>query len=140
MWLSNISILSELDEGYSRKASYALNLIFTFLLHFGQRDCNENDTVLSWRNGYLQRSRRQTFYNASVNILILICHCSILCFLVYIYLLLSWWCNISVSLVPLNNPLNYNFVCISCCLFYWNIIFIAWSLHCSLLYTFSCLG
>jgi hypothetical protein len=31
IWFSNISILSVPDEGYSRKASYALNLISTFL-------------------------------------------------------------------------------------------------------------
>ena len=32
-WISNLSILSVHDKGYSRKASCALNLIFTFLLH-----------------------------------------------------------------------------------------------------------
>jgi hypothetical protein len=31
-WLSNLSILSVPDEGYSRNASGALNLISTFLL------------------------------------------------------------------------------------------------------------
>ena len=31
-WLSNLSILSVPDEGYSRNASCALNLISTFLL------------------------------------------------------------------------------------------------------------
>ena len=32
IWLSNLSTLSVPDEGYSRNASCALNLIFTFLL------------------------------------------------------------------------------------------------------------
>ena len=32
-WLSNISILSVTDEGYSRNVSYALILISTFLFH-----------------------------------------------------------------------------------------------------------
>ena len=32
IWLSNISILSVPDEGYSRNESCALSLIFTFLL------------------------------------------------------------------------------------------------------------
>jgi len=31
-WVSNLSILSVPDEGYSRNASCALNLISTFLL------------------------------------------------------------------------------------------------------------
>jgi hypothetical protein len=32
IWLSDLSILSIPDAGFSRNASYALNLIFTFLL------------------------------------------------------------------------------------------------------------
>ena len=32
IWLSNISILSVLDEVYSRNMSYVLNVIFTFFL------------------------------------------------------------------------------------------------------------
>jgi hypothetical protein len=39
MWLSNLSILSVSDEGYSRNPSYALNLIFMFSLKtiFGEK-------------------------------------------------------------------------------------------------------
>jgi hypothetical protein len=55
--LSIVSILSVPDEGYSRNASWALHLIFTFLLRW---DCDQ--IMINFARGTTEQSRSGSLY------------------------------------------------------------------------------